>query len=134
MSEREIRAHDGPDRVHAPHEDLSYELVGRHPRELVGEFEHDEHVDVRLGDQRRLAFDRGQQPGHVVGCEDLTRVPVEGDRDRAHTPFSRTPHGAPEHGPMPEVHAVEEPDGDDRRLVGERQRIDPSNDLHRRGA
>jgi hypothetical protein len=32
------------------------------------------------------------------------------------------------------VDAVEEPDGCNRRLVGQRQRIDPPYDLHRTGA
>jgi hypothetical protein len=67
-------------------------------------------------------------------CKHLSRVPVEGDPDRSHTSLASALHGASQNLPVPQMNAVEEADGDDARLLLERKRLDPIDDLHGRGA
>jgi hypothetical protein len=41
-------------------QDLGHEPLGRPPREVLGERQHEELVDARGVDQRGLALDRGE--------------------------------------------------------------------------
>ena len=70
--------------------------------------------------------------GSSARRQDLPRVPVERHGDAARPTLPRRLDGAGSRLLMTEVHAVEEPDRDDRRAVGQRQRVEPANDVHRR--
>ena len=130
VAEREVPSHHRMHPVHAVHEDALHEPFRGDLRELLGERQHDQLVDARGLDQRCAPFDGRQQPGFAAGRQDLTGMPVERHRDRADTALVRRLHRSREHRSMPQMHTVEEPDGDHRRSFRQRESLDPFDDPH----
>ena len=132
--EREVRPHHRVDPVDTADEDVADEVLRRDPRKARRELEYDEDVDTSLFDQRCLAFNGRQQPRLLARGQHLSGVPVERDSDRSHAPLYRAFDGAGKDLPVPQMHAVEEPDRDHARLVNDWERLDAVDDLHGRGA
>ena len=72
-------------------EHVADERLGGQQREVPVERQHDEDVDAAGGDQRRPCARPWSAAVARSRAQDLARVPVEGDRDRADTPLAGPP-------------------------------------------
>ena len=133
-AEREVRPHRGVHGVHAAHQRLRNEGLGRDQREVPVERQHDQHVDPGGLDQRRLARNGREQARLIAGRQHLARMPVERDRDASDATRRRLLDHAAEDRLVSEMDAVEEPDSHHASCVVERERLDAMEDLHRRQA
>ena len=90
---------------------LLHELPRREVGHLPVEAQHHQAVDARLGQQRLLLVQRGEQSRLPVGLQHLPRMAVEG---HGHAPQSALPGPAAQllqQIAVSAVHAVEETDG-----------------------
>jgi len=111
-------------------EHLLHELLGRPLREVLVELQHQELVDPQRIDQRSLALQGGQELRLGARRVDLAGMPFECDPDGGQPVVPGHVDRPAEHGLVPPVHAVEEPDRDRRLLADERERTDAAKDLH----
>ncbi len=131
VPEREVRPHHRVTSVEPPDEHVANEVFGGYLRERLVEGQDHEYIDPRAIDESGLPFHGGEEPRFVPRGQDLSWMPIEGDGHRAHVAFASPRDRAGEHLAMSQVDAVEEPDGHDGGLVGEREGVEAVDHMHR---
>ena len=138
LAEVEVGADDDETCVRGTGEDLAHEVLGRLLAAGLVEVQHEREVEVAGGvEQLELLLGRGEQPGRRLGTHHLGRVAVEGDAHRGQVARVGQLAHQPQHRVVTEVHAVVDPDGDDRaRAAVERggELGEVVDDAHRRHA
>ena len=81
-------------------------------------------------DERGAPLHGREQPRFAPGRQHLAGMPVERHRDRAHPALASGVHRSRDHRAVAPMHAVEEPDGDDRRRLVQGEPLEPFDDPH----
>src|SRR5262245_62491193 len=91
-------------------------MLGRQTRKGLIELRDKKYIDSCAPHELDLLFERTNQPGRAIRCEEMDWMRPESHRNRLHAKLSRTLYDSLQDFAMSEVQAIKVADAYDRRM------------------